>query len=466
MTDRSVRQRALSHTQSEKTFYQNEDIEQQEKNPDDIFDGSGYESPSLEPIVTAYGMDDELVFAEGGTEAWKVVFGSWCALFGCFGIWNTVGIFQAWLSENDLRNYSEGTISWIFSVYSFLFFFCGVQVGPIFDKYGARCLLILGSTGFILSLMLFSICKEYYQYFLSFGVLGGISCSLMFTPAIAVITHWFNVRRGFATGIAATGGGFGGVVFPLVLQSLIKKIGFAWAIRSIGLICLLTSFLATLLIRSRFKGKSTDSAVIDLSAFKDIRFVLTTAAIFTIEWALQIPQTYYTSFAIAKGISSSLAYQMIAIMNSASIAGRFMPGYFADVIGRYNMIILTIIMCSVFVYSIWLPTAVIPGTNLAGHIVYLILFGFGSGSGISLTPVCLSQICETKDYGKRYGTLYSFASIGTLTGVPIAGAILGAQGANNYNGLIIFCGGCYILSTIFFICARGVAKGWSFRLKY
>lgn len=63
---------------------------------------------------------------------------------------------------------------------------------------------------------------------LSFGVLGGIGTALIFTPAVSSIGHFFLVKRANATGIAATGGSVGGVIFPLMLQRLFPQIGFAW----------------------------------------------------------------------------------------------------------------------------------------------------------------------------------------------------------------------------------------------
>lgn len=54
--------------------------------------------------------------------------------------------------------------------------------------------------------------KEYYQFFLVFGVLNGIATSLLFTPCVGAIGHFFMVKRGFASGIALTGGSVGGVV--------------------------------------------------------------------------------------------------------------------------------------------------------------------------------------------------------------------------------------------------------------
>lgn len=57
--------------------------------------------------------------------------------------------------------------------------------------------------------------------------MAGLGASLLNTPSFAIIGHWFNTRRGLAMGLAATGGSFGGVVFPFVLQAALPRFGFA-----------------------------------------------------------------------------------------------------------------------------------------------------------------------------------------------------------------------------------------------
>ena len=87
---------------------------------------------------------DEIFFPEGGLAAWLVVFGSWCALFSSLGIMNTMGSFQLYISTNQLVIYNTDDVSWIFSLYAFLSFGVSLFVGPIFDNYGPRWLIMLG----------------------------------------------------------------------------------------------------------------------------------------------------------------------------------------------------------------------------------------------------------------------------------------------------------------------------------
>lgn len=91
--------------------------------------------------------DDEASspYPEGGLKAWSVVFGSFSGMTASFGVLNSVGTFQAYLSTHQLAQQSPSSIGWIFSILAFLTFFCGVQIGPVFDAKGPRWLVAAGS---------------------------------------------------------------------------------------------------------------------------------------------------------------------------------------------------------------------------------------------------------------------------------------------------------------------------------
>ncbi|KAJ5436111.1 Major facilitator superfamily domain general substrate transporter [Penicillium cf. griseofulvum] len=387
-------------------------------------------------------------YPEGGLEAWLVVLGSFLGLFGSLGLVNTIGTFQAYIQTHQLKEYSSGTNGWIFGMFAFLTFFCGVQIGPIFDARGPRLLVFAGSVLEMAMIILVGFCTEYWHFMLVIGVLGGVGASLIFTPAISAIGHYFYEKRGLATGIAATGGSAGGIVFPLVLEALFPKIGWAWATRVVALICLITLSVANLLIRSRLPQKP-------FSKENTPRFVLTTASIFFIEWGLFVPISYISSYALDHGFPTRFSYQIIAILNAGSFFGRWLPGFFADFLGRFNTLIATVALCLLCNACLWLPA----GDSLPLLIVYAVLFGFSSGSNISLTPVCVGQLCKTENYGRYYATAYTIVSFGTLTGIPIAGEIL-ARCNGSYWGLITFTLCCYAAGLACCTAVKVIQVGW------
>ena len=437
----------------------------------------------LTPITSHQPDAAGFEYPEGGLRAWLVVLGSFTGMTACFGLMNTIGIYNAYLSEHQLKGYSPSVVGWLFSIYIFLAFFCGVLIGPIFDAYGPRLLVALGtvchvggmvglafSTGTRTKCMHSILSKltsftEYWHFLLSISLVVGLGSALIFTPAVAAIAHFFCKKRGVATGLATTGGSIGGVVFPLMLQSLFPKIGFTHSTLVLALLFAVLLVFANLLIRGRLqpaRKKSDGKAASvwpDFRIFRNGIFALTTAGVFFLEWGLFVPVTYLSSYALASDVGPTFSYQLLAILNAGSFFGRWIPGHVCDRIGRFNTMIITLVMCLVGVLGIWLNV----GGSVPGLVIFAILFGFGSGSNISLAPVCVGQLCGTEVFGRWYATCYCIVSIGCLTGVPIAGQIL-ADEDGSYKGLIGFTGGCYVAGLVCFVAARVIRTGWRLRV--
>ncbi|KAL8796929.1 MAG: hypothetical protein Q9182_007271 [Xanthomendoza sp. 2 TL-2023] len=326
------------------------------------------------------------------------------------GMMNSIGAFQAYIGAHQLKDHPPGTVGWIFSLYVALTFFCGAQVGPTFDAKGPRLLVLVGSISLILSMMLLGNCRELWHFIIVFGVLGGLGTALTLVPAVSVISHYFLVKRANASGLAATGSSFGGIMIPLVLQSLYPKLGFAWATRILGFIFVALLILANILIRSRLPSRALAKVELlpQLGTFRSLPYSLLVMGVFLSEWGLFIPINYISAYALDHGLPTALSYQLLALLNAGSFFGRWIPGYAADRIGRFNMLILTITLCLVSTLAIWLPA----GSSKPLVVTYAVVFGFASGSNISLTPPCIGQLCDTEDYGKYYSTCYLMVSIG------------------------------------------------------
>ena len=311
---------------------------------------------------------------------------------------------------------------------------------------------------------------ELWHFILTYGILLGIGTSLIFTPAIGAVAHFFSRRRAAMVGLASTGGSFSGVIIPLMLQRLFPTVGYKWAVRILAFIFLSLLCVANTLIRSNPKirpAKDIKSNLWpDFRIFRDKVFSLTTAGVFMIEWALFIPLSYISSYALAHAVDPTFSYQLLAILNAGSFFGRWAPGYIADRFGRFNTMIATVALCLLSTLTLWLTCTPESGPGgLAQLIVYVLIFGFASGSNISLTPVCVGQLCGTEVFGRYYAGLYTVVSFGCLTGIPIAGEVL-SSGGGRYEGLIGFVGACYGLGLGCFVWARLMTVGWGWRKIY
>ncbi|CRK24707.1 hypothetical protein BN1708_003848 [Verticillium longisporum] len=390
---------------------------------------------------------EELTYPERGLDAWLVVLGAWCAMIPSMGLLNTMAVLHAYVSENQLSHISQSASGWIFSIYAFLLYFC-----PIFDAHNVDMLLIPGSIGIVASVMALSLSMGKRASFQVRLILAHVDrrrilpvypifrCArrnlsiLLFYPSIAAIGNWFNERRALATGIACTAGGLGGIAFPLIILYSAPHIGFGWSMRIIGFICTASCLAACFLIEKRLPPNRSGGSSIDLKALRDPKVGVTTLAVFC------------------------AAYLLNTLLNAGAVLGRALPGYIADKYGAFNIMSITVMVCTVIIYGLWLTS----GGNEAMIQAFTVLFGFWSGAAISLTPVCIGRVSETKDLGKRSGTAFCVSSFAGLAGIPIAGAILGANGGS-YRGLILLTGGFYVATSIAFVGARGVTGGW--RLK-
>ena len=317
-------------------------------------------------------------------------------------------------------------------------------------------------------------CTKYWHFILDFSVLSGIACSLLLTPPLATVGHFFNQRRAFATGLAMTGPSIGGIILPLVFRATYPDLGFPWACRILAFIILALLIPANIFLRSRFpRCKPTLREVLpDFSIFLDGdgSLVFATAGFFLMELSLFTPLAYITSYAISAGLSQDFAYNVIAILNAASVVGRGLPGFIADRVGRYNTMISMLLLCMLCNLCIWLPATLMPSLAKeevkAFVIAYAIIFGLASGSNLSLIAPCIGQLCETKNYGRYFSTSYFFVSIATLIGIPVAGKLIdtareaGPHGLNGYWALVLFVGLGYAASTACMTAVRVTKVGW------
>ncbi|KAM3064946.1 hypothetical protein ACMFMF_011562 [Clarireedia jacksonii] len=421
-------------------------------------------------------VETDVTYPEGGLTAWLVVLGAWCGWVASLGVYNSTGVFEAYISKEILTQESPSTIGWIFGIYAFMTFFGGMMVGPTFDARGPRGLLTAGSICTLVGIFMLSLCT----------VLTGTGSSLLITPSMGSVAHWFSKRRGLASGIAFTGGSFGGIIFPLMMQSLLPQIGWAWSIRALGLILVFPCLASVALCQSRVpprNGLQTTwrDTLPDPTIFIDGTgaMSLTTVGVFLTDMAYLVPMTYIPRYYLDRqGLpqdelltgNAAFAFQLLAVINSASCIGRCIAGNMADRFGRYNTMVISLTLCMLSVACFFLPDVLVQDLSSIGLLVtFTILFGFVSGSNTSLAPICLGQLCEIQEYGRYYTTCFTVVAFGCLISIPVAGGLLNATGATGkarYFGVVIYTAASYLAAALCFLCVRIQVKGWNWRIKW
>ncbi|CEJ92568.1 hypothetical protein VHEMI08213 [[Torrubiella] hemipterigena] len=377
-----------------------------------------------------------------------VVFGGWCALFCTFGLINCVGVFQEYYLEGPLSDYNA-SVSWVSSVQIFCIVFCGVVWGRVFDSYGSKYLLWGGSLLYVFGLMMTSLSTKYYQFFLAQSVVASIGSSAVFNGSVACIVSWFNRRRAAAFGIIASGSSVAGVVLPIMMDKLIKSIGFPWMMRSMAFMFMALLGIACVTAKPRVPPNPRPFVFVEyLQSLKELPMILTVWSFFLFMCGMFLPFNYILLQASAAGMSPELIPYLLPILNAVSIAGRILPGIVGDKLGKYNVMIAITFLSALFCLAVWVPVK-----STAGIVVFAVIFGFSSGGYFTLAPAIIAQISDFRQIGTRVGTAFAIQSLGALVGSPVGGAIVICQ-HGDYLGLQLFCGCSMMAAVIRFLATR------------
>jgi predicted MFS family arabinose efflux permease len=385
-------------------------------------------------------------------------------IMNTWGVINSCGVFQSY--STTLLGRPPSDISWIGSIQVFLTFFIGTFTGRFTDAGFCRPVLLCGTFFVAIGIFTSSAATQYWQLLLSQGLCMGIGNGFLFTPAISLVSTYFEKKRSLAIGLAACGSVTGGLVYPAMAQQLLPSVGFGWAVRAIGFVQVSTLLLASLGMKSRLPPRRTGSLV-EWGAFKEPEYVFYAAGMFFNFWAVYFGFYYLASFsrdAISpQGLSYADSLNLLLVLNGIGIVGRILPNYFADTLGPLNFMIPTCFIVGIALFS-WIAVDTAPQLY-----AWTCFYGIAAGGIQSLFPAGLSSLTtDLRKRGTRMGMTFTIVSFAVLTGNPIAGAIINAQGgeywgAQVFTGVSILIGMCFIFSARL-ARQRRTKSGWRIKM--
>ncbi|KAE8137776.1 major facilitator superfamily domain-containing protein [Aspergillus pseudotamarii] len=338
-------------------------------------------------------------FPDGGLRAWSVAAGAAGLMFYAFGYVNSFGVF---------------------------FLFSGTFIGgPLFDRYGS----VLWPSAFlsIFSVMMNSLCKEYYQFLLTLGIVGGITSGMIMAPGLAAVSHYFFHDRGAALEIVVSSSSLGGVIFPIALMKMLNtpSLGFGWSVRICAFLMLGILLPSCAAVRSRLPPRK--KAIVLWSAFRNPLLASTVLCNFFLVIGLFIRMYYLPTYAErAHGMSQQLCLYLHL-------------GY-----GRLNVLgisgLATGIMCFCWTRA----------HSVEASIVFSVTYGFPSGAVVSMLSACFFQIPnDPRDIGTYIGMGMFCAALGALIGTPISGVRVSQSGGSEtawiFSGVVTIVGSFMVL---------------------
>lgn len=330
----------------------------------------------------------------------------------------------------------------------------GIITGPLFDWGYLRSLLLVGSSLLVFGMIMASICTHYWQAMLTQGLLVGIGCGCLFVPSIAVLPMYFKKKKALALGVAAAGSSLGGIIFTIVFRQLQPTIGFGWATRVIALIMMVTLTVPAAGMKMRTRPASRRQ-IFDAAAWKEAPYAIFNIAFLFLLMGIYVPFFYLQKYA-RDYIDADLSSYLLVILNAGSFFGRILPNFVADKTGVFNILIPSSLIAA-FLGYMWIDIR-----NTAGLVVFAAIYGFFSGTLLSLPPTAVVTLSPNlSSVGVRLGMNTFVGSIGLAIGNPIAGAIL----RHGWPKVQAYGASCVVLGTILLIAARVAKAGWDVKTK-
>ncbi|KAJ4371831.1 hypothetical protein N0V86_008385 [Didymella sp. IMI 355093] len=377
---------------------------------------------------------------DGGLTAWTQVFCTHLTIFTTFGFFTSFGVYQTYY-ENTL-GIAPSTISWIGSIQVFFLFGIGAFSGRATDAGLFRPVYIAGTVFQLVGVFTMAESTKLWQLFLSQGVCLGIANGLQFCPSMALVSTYFVKRRAFALGFTALGSCTGGVVFPVVVQQCLPRLGFPWTIRIIG-------FIMT-------------GPIFDWASFKEAPYALYCAGMFFNFWGLYFAFFYVGSYGRnILGVSYQQSINLLLVQICMGFIFRLLPTYYADKIGSLNTLIPFAFICGIMMYG-WI------GVHSVGSLyAFAVIYGSASAVIQALWPACIGSMSRTPDMKKtgiRMGMAFTIVSFSSFTGPPLAGALIQRHGGN-YTYANVWAGTSFFIGGALLVATRFALVGWDWKAR-
>lgn len=316
--------------------------------------------------------------------------------------------------------------------------FGGFAWGAIYDRLGARPVVLAGAVLLGLALVVASRASSLLVFQLSYGVIVGLAASAFFTPMIALTTAWFDTNRSLAVSLVSAGMGVAPMTISPFAQWLITTYDWRTAMFDIGVMAWVLLLPAVLLVRQ----PPVPAAVVDASgpvaesagmsvrqALLSPQFIVLGLTFFACCAAHSGPIFHMVSYAMLCGVAPMAAVSIYSVEGLAGLGGRLLYGVLADRLGVKPVLIAGLAIQAVVI------AAYLAVSELGQFYTLAVIFGATYGGVMPLYAVLAREYFGQRILGTVFGAATMLSSIGMAFG-PLAGGMVFDAYAN-YSWLFI-----------------------------
>ncbi len=354
--------------------------------------------------------------------------------------------------ERDL-GWGRGDVMAGFTVFFLTTGLVAPQVGRLVDKHGARVVMSLGAIVAGAGFVVLSSMTELWQFYIGYAIVGLGMAGTGQIPTSAVVSNWFERRRGTAVGFMASGIGVGGIALaPFVGTWLLPRIGWGHSYLVLGALCWLVIVpLAILVIRTRpsekgvvafgaedvtaASGHTSEQQVSGVSlkvAMGTVAFWLIVATYFLSHFAQVGAVQNQVPFLQDAGFPMAVSAGALGAVGLSSAFGKFGFGWLCD---RMQARYVLAIGLSLQFGSIIVLMGIGPDSPAAAVWLYAVMIGLGLGSWLPTMSMLTSGYFGLANYGAIFGAITIPYAVGSAVGPLVAGRLYDSSGS--YTGVFV-----------------------------
>lgn len=365
----------------------------------------------------------------------------------------TFGVFVDPMLEEF--GWTRAAISGSFTINMLVMGLLALVAGRLTDSLGPRIVLAGCGVSLGLAYVLTSRVQSIWQFYIFYGIIGGVGMSGILPSLMSVAVRWFLKRRSLISGILVAGPGLGNMMTPIVCSLFISSLGWRLSYFILGIVVLVVIVLGALFIRREpadmglsaygtqegvgqgFEPHGTGFSLHE--ALRTKQFWLINVLSFCDLFLINVLVVHIVIHAIDMQVPPTRAAGVLSLAAGVSIPGRIIMGGIADRIGnRPALMICLAISVSAFLLLLF-----------ARDVGTLYLFAALYGISLWSTGALVSPLIADLFGLKSHATLYSFAvftsAIGSAAGPVVAGILFDLTG--KYSIAFIL---CLIISLIAF----------------
>ena len=311
----------------------------------------------------------------------------------------------------------------------------GFIAGWIIDRFGPRRLMIAGSLmmGIALVGLSYSVSLKYFYIFYVFNALGYVCGGPI--PCQVLISRWFDKNRGKAMGIAYLGIGTGGALVPLLANGLEKKIGWHAALCVLGILIVLISLPLVYFIKDsktvQAEKESTDTSTLIRIMLRHPNFYLLAIGSMCAIGAVGGIGQHLKLYLLDHDFTQVMASHILSLVLLASLVGRVLMGWLADIISRKYIMILIYLLVALAI-----PLLIVP--EFSGRIYFFsIIFGIGLGGNYMVVPLMAGDLFGVRSLGRTMGIILVADGIAESFLPMLVGALYNSSSKSYTLGFIV-----------------------------